>query len=92
MTEKITLPLKSDPNASLAERLAHPLACSGGRIEPDKLYSPTQVSAILGVGLSTLRRWRAQGTGPMITRLVPGGPPRYRGQHVLEALEEAAEG
>lgn len=83
--------LTPDPFLPIEERFAHPLFVSGGRIQPDRLYTAAEVRVILGVSAATLRRWRAQGTGPQTTRLVPGGPPRYRGEHILLALEEAIE-
>lgn len=86
----ITPNLYPDPNASFSERVAHPLLASGGQLMPDRLYTSAEVAVILSVAPSTLRRWRAEGSGPKVTQLVQGGRPLYRGRDVAAALDAAA--
>lgn len=89
--DEIKLTLKSDLSQPLSQRLEHPLVATGGRIQPDKLYTAAQVAVILGVAQSTMRRWRMEGRGPVVTRLFTNAPPRYRGLHIIQALDDAAE-
>ena len=76
----------------LTPALRSVLATSGGRIEPDVLYDTMQAAQILGISARSLERWRKDGRGPKITRLFVNAPPRYRGIHLLEAMERSAEG
>lgn len=69
----------------------HPLTATGGTIMPDRLYTPNEACAILGIASKTLQEWRREGRGPTVTRLRENGPPRYRGQHLLDAMEAAAD-
>ncbi|WP_108858545.1 hypothetical protein [Ruegeria sp. Alg231-54] len=68
------------------------LATSDGQIEQDVLYDPARTAQILGVSRRTLERWRAEESGPRITRLFVSGPPKYRGLHILEFIDAAAGG
>jgi len=92
-TQHIPPNLEPDSRLPLAERMLHPLAATGGLIMPDRLYSAGEVAAILGVAQSTLRRWRAEGAAaaPRVTRLGRNAPPRYRGVHIIEALNAACQ-
>ncbi|WP_217358939.1 AlpA family transcriptional regulator [Ruegeria sp. HKCCA5491] len=67
------------------------LAAAGGMVERDVLYSTQDLAAILGVSPRTVERWRQDGRGPKVTRLYINAPPKYRGLHILEALEASAE-
>ncbi len=64
---------------------------SDGRILPDQLYTPSETARILGIAPKTLQQWRREGRGPVVTRLRENGPPRYRGRHILDALDAAAD-
>lgn len=67
------------------------LAAAGGVIEADVLYSTQDLSAILGVSVRSIERWRRDGRGPKVTRLYQNAPPRYRGADILMALETSRE-
>ena len=88
--ERVLLQLTPDISLPLSKRLAHPLSASAGKIMNDRLYTPTEVAALLGLSPRTLERWRRDGSGPRVTRLVPNTAPRYRGRDILDALELAA--
>jgi len=58
---------------------------------PTDLLTRPEAANFLRVSVSTLERWALQGTGPVITRLLPTsprGPVRYR-RSDLEAFVEA---
>lgn len=87
--EQVEPGLNSGSKLPLNNQSEHPLFTTGGRLMPDRLYSASEVCCILGVKMSTLRRWRSEGKGPQVTRIVSGGRPMYRGLHVVQALEDA---
>lgn len=45
------------------------------RMTSPRLLTPVETAAVLGTSVSTLKRWRAAGTGPPWRRL--GGRVRY---------------
>jgi hypothetical protein len=63
---------------------------SDGRILPDLIYSRSQAACMLGITERQLMRWVHEGNGPPVIRLYPNAPPRFRGLHLLEALERSA--
>ena len=67
------------------------LVATGGEIQPDCLYSSDQTSAMLDISKRTLARWRQDGCGPVVTRLYPNAPPKYRGADLLNALKDSRE-
>ena len=55
----------------------------------EKLLTESQVAELLQVQVSTLRAWRARGTGPRFIKLGPekNSPVRYARQAIEEWLE-----
>ena len=67
-----------------------------GSIEPNAVYSRPEAAELLGLAVSTLANWKAQGEGPKCARPGKGkrgGVTFYRGESILEwlrSLEDAA--
>lgn len=67
---------------TMADRRAEPAAGSDDDI-PDRLLTPREVAAMLGISDKTLERWRGTGEGPLFVRL-SGKCVRYRREDVEE--------
>lgn len=58
-------------------------------VDAQQLYTAQETADILRCSTKTLERWRAEGRGPLVTRLWQGGRPLYRGTHIIDAIERA---
>lgn len=69
----------------------NPTNRSGGPVaQMEQLLTPTQLAEWLQVSASTIRSWRAKGTGPVFLRFGsgPGADVRYRRSDVEQWLVE----
>ena len=57
-------------------------------IEPRRLYTPREAAQLLNYSERTLRRWRAEDTGPRWTRYGPALRSGYFGIDLLAWLNE----
>ncbi|WP_170592140.1 MULTISPECIES: helix-turn-helix transcriptional regulator [Ruegeria] len=60
-------------------------------IQPDHLYSDHDVAAFCGVSVHSVRRWRANRTGPEFVR-IGARRIRYRGTDILRWADELPTG
>lgn len=60
---------------------------SFGKIEKDRVYTDLQAGQILNKSVTTLARWRIQGSGPRFVKI--GRSVGYRGAAILAYIEDS---